>query len=422
MANSDRLRIAIIGAGISGLVAARGLDPHHDVTIFEAESRPGGHTHTVPVDDPAGPLAVDTGFIIFNEHNYPRFSRLLAQLGIDAQPTDMSFSVRSDRDAVEWCGSDNLNRVFGQRRNLLRPRFWRMLSDILRFARDADAVLANPDDQRTIGEFAEQQGYGHGFIHHYLLPMGASLWSCPERRFANFPVRFVIEFMNHHCLLHIRNRPQWQTIPGGSRRYVDALVAQLAGTLHLATPVRAVRRSTAGVEVETDTDRQHFDEVVFACHADQALAMLDDADATERELLGAFPYEQNEAILHNDIRVLPRERRCWAAWNHRAAVDGTSTRVSATYNMNILQSLPARETWCVTLNDDREIDPARIVQRIPWTHPLFTHSRGQAQARHGEMIRRNRASWCGAYWGYGFHEDGAASAAAVLAGYGVDAP
>lgn len=433
MNRDPRLRIAVIGAGISGLVAARGLDGYHDVTLFEAEPRPGGHTHTVDVDDPAGPLAVDTGFIIFNAYNYPRFTRLLQALDIASQPTDMSFSVRCDRDDLEWCGSGRLNQIFGQRRNLLRPRFWRMLGDILRFAREARGVINDASERRTIGEFAADRGYGHGFVHHYLLPMGASLWSCPEQRFADFPVRFVAEFMDHHCLLDINGRPQWQTIPGGSRRYVDALLAQFNGDLRLGTPVLSIRRRdtggpdtdstpAAGVAITTAHGVEHFDEAILACHADQSLTLVHDADATERELLAAFPFEANEAILHTDIRVLPRRRRCWAAWNHRAAADGEGTRVSATYNMNILQSLDAHETWCLTLNDDRDIDPTRIARRIPWSHPLFTLDRGRAQDRHAEMIRRNRLSWCGAWWGWGFHEDGVASATRVLAAFGLDGP
>lgn len=416
------MKIAVVGAGVAGLVTARGLAARHDVTLYEAQAQAGGHTHTVVVDDPAGPLAVDTGFIIFNRYNYPRFSRLLDNLGVVAQQTDMSFSVRSDRDDLEWCGCGQLNRVFGQRRNLLRPPFWRMLSDILRFAREAPAVIADTEEQRTVGEFAAARSYGHGFVHHYLLPMGASLWSCPERRFADFPIRFVAEFMAHHCLLDIYNRPQWLTVQGGSARYVDAILDAFPGQTRLATPIHGIERTAQGVAVTTASERVVYDEVVVACHADQALAMVADADAVERELLGAFPYERNEAILHTDTRVLPRRRRCWAAWNHRAAVDGDGTRVAATYNMNMLQSLPAQLTWCVTLNDDRLIDPARIERRVTWSHPLFTRNRGQAQDRHNEVIRRRGLSYCGAYWGWGFHEDGVASAARVLAGFGLDGP
>lgn len=416
------LKVAVIGAGISGLVVARGLDTAHDVTLFEAEPRAGGHACSVTVEDPAGPMAIDTGFIIFNRTNYPRFARLLDDLGIASQPTDMSFSVRSDHDDVEWCGSGELNRIFGQRRNLVRPRFWRMLVDIVRFGRDARRVLADSTDQRTIGEFAAARGYGYAFIDHYLLPMGASLWSCPEARFAHFPVRFVAAFMDQHGLLDLWQRPQWRSLPGGSRVYVERLLAALRGEVRLGEAVQQVRRSPTGIEVDSIGGRTSFDEAVLACHADQALALLAAPEPTERELLQAFPYEANEAILHHDPAALPRRQRCWAAWNHRAAADREGSRVAVTYNMNILQSLPAQWTWCVTLNDDREIDPTRIIQRMRWSHPLQTATAAAARARHPELIRRRRISYCGAYWGCGFHEDGVASATRVLEGFGLEGP
>jgi len=416
------LRIAVVGAGISGLVAARGLDGHHEVTLFEASERPGGHTNTIEVDDPAGPTAVDTGFIIFNRRNYPRFSRLLRALDVPSRPTAMTFSLRCDRDDVEWCGSGSLNAVFGQRRNLVRAGFWRMLADILRFGRDARDLLADRAEARSVARFAADAGYGHGFVNHYLLPMGASLWSCPERRFGEFPARFVAEFMDHHGLLDMFGRPQWRTIAGGSRRYVDALLTAFGGQLALATPVTSLRRERDAVELVTPAGSARFDEVVLACHADQALAMMSDADSTERELLSAFPYEDNEAVLHHDTGVLPRRRRCWAAWNHRAAADGDGDQVAVTYNMNILQGLTTRRTWCVTLNDRGQVAPERVERRIRYAHPLYTTGRVDAQARHGEMLRRRRTSFCGAYWGYGFHEDGVASASAVLAAYGLEGP
>ena len=418
-----RSRIAVVGAGVSGLVAADLLQRRHEVTLFEAEPRPGGHTHTCEVDDPAGRLAVDTGFIVFNERNYPLFTRLLAELGIESQPTDMTFSVRDDRSGLEWTGSDSLNQVFGQRRNLLRPAFWRMLADILRFGREAEAVIDEPDDTRSVLEFARARGYGPLFVDSYLLPMGASLWSCPTRRFGDFPIRFVAEFMQQHALLQIHGRPQWRTIRGGSRRYVDALLERFGGTLRLGSPIHSVRRRPERVELTTDTT-ESFDEVVLACHADQALALLgDDADRLERSVLAAFPYQENEAILHCDERVLPRTRRCWAAWNHRARTDGADrTAVSVSYNMNILQRLPAQRTWSVTLNDDADIDPERIARRIRYSHPLYTSGRAAAQARHPELTRRNRTSFCGAYWGYGFHEDGVRSGVAVARAFGIEGP
>ena len=415
-------RIAVVGAGVSGLVTAMLLDRRHDVRVFEAASRLGGHTHTIEVEDPRGPRAVDTGFIVFNERNYPLFTRVLAHLGIESQPTDMSFSVRCDATGLEWAGSSSLNTVFGQRRNLARPTFWGMLRDIRRFGREAPAVLADPNDARSVSAFAAERGYRRAFVEHYLLPLGASLWSCPERRFAGFPVRFVVEFLGHHGMLQLGGRPQWRTVRGGSRRYVDAIRDRLHNPVRLASPVRAVRRRAGRVELHTDTATETYDQVVLACHADQALALLGDAaTTTEREVLAAFPYEDNEAVLHTDTRALPRTRRCWAAWNHRRPSTPTG-RVSVTYNMNILQRLDAAETWCVTLNDAGNIDPARVARRIRYAHPLYTHDRGRAQARHTELIAQAGVSCCGAYWGYGFHEDGVRSAVAVARVLGGEAP
>ncbi len=421
MTPTKRQRVAVVGGGVSGLVCAWLLDAGHDVTLYEADTRIGGHTHTHEVDDPNGPLAVDSGFIVYNEHNYPLFSRLLERLGIASQPTSMSFSVSDRRSGLEWAGSPSLNTVFGQRRNLASPHFWGMLRDIVRFGREAPAVLRDPDDSRTVAEFARERGYGHAFVEHYLLPLGASLWSCPDRRFAGFPIRFVAEFLQHHRMLGLGGRPQWRTVTGGSCRYVDALLARLAATVHAGTPVRAVRRTARGVNVVTDAVDAAYDEVVLACHADQALALLgEEATATEHEVLGAFPYQPNDAVLHSDVRVLPRTRRCWAAWNHRVA--GDDGQVAISYNMNILQRLPARETWCVTLNDDGRIDPDRVVARTRYDHPLYTPARATAQGRHGELLRAHRTSFCGAYWGYGFHEDGVRSAARVAAAFGEHGP
>ncbi|MEX2575850.1 MAG: FAD-dependent oxidoreductase [Halofilum sp. (in: g-proteobacteria)] len=416
-------RIAVIGAGISGLVVADRLDRDHDVTLIEADTRPGGHTHTVEVDDPRGPLAIDTGFIVFNEHNYPCFSDLLDELGIASQPTDMSFSVRCDRSGLEWAGSHSLDTVFGQRRNLVRPSFWRMLVDILRFGREAERILSEEgNDDLSVRQFAARGGYGEAFVEHYLLPLGASLWSCPSERFGDFPVRFVIEFLDQHGMLRMTGRPAWRTVRGGARRYVDALLARWRGALRLGEPVRAVRRHAEHVEVTTPTGTERFDEVVLACHADQALELLgEDASRAERELLGAFPYTRNEALLHTDTGTLPRTCRCWAAWNHRRPTDPDAP-APVTYNMNILQRLPAAQTWCLTLDGADYVDPARVVRRIEYHHPQYTPARAAAQARHHELIRTHRTSFCGAYWGFGFHEDGVRSGLAVADAFAEPAP
>ncbi|MEF8793090.1 NAD(P)/FAD-dependent oxidoreductase [Thiohalorhabdus sp.] len=407
-------RIAVVGAGVSGLVAADRLSRHHQVTLFEAESRPGGHTHTVTVDAAEGPHRVDTGFIVFNPANYPRFTALLDELGIGSRPSEMSFSVRCDRTGVEWAGADSLNRVFGQRRNLVRPGFYRLLADLVRFAPAARAVAAEPDDHRTVGQFVAENRFGRSFVDHYLLPLGAALWSCPTGRFAEFPIRFVAEFLANHGMLEpLGARPQWRTVVGGSDRYVDALLARFPGGLRLGTPIRRVHRSEQEVVVaRQDGGSECFDEVVLACHADQALGLLDRPTETEQKVLGAFPYEANEAVLHTDTSVLPRAQRTWAAWNYRRPAVGEDG-VSVTYNMNILQGLAAREVYCVTLNEGGEVTSDRIIARMTYHHPLFTSERARAQARHPDLLRAHRTSFCGAYWGYGFHEDGVRSALAV---------
>ncbi len=411
-------RIAVVGAGVSGLVAAYVLAQRHEVVVFEAEACAGGHAHTITVDDPAGPVALDTGFLVFNPSHYPLFSRLLDRVGIASQATEMSFSVRDDRSGLEWAGSPSLNSVFGQRRNLLRPSFWRMLADIVAFGRDGRRIAADPDEDRDVATFATERGYSRAFVERYLLPLGASLWSCPENAFARFPIRFVAEFLHHHHMLDLTGRPPWRSIPGGSRRYVEALCERSAARLHLATPVHAIARRDDGVAVTTADSTQRFDEVVLAVHADQALELLgEDADATERDILAAFPYQVNDAVVHCDTSVLPRQRRCWAAWNHWRPADDRGG-ISVTYNLNRLQRLDARHTWCVTLNAGAAVDPSRIAARLRYHHPMFTRDRRSAQARHDELIRHRGVSYCGAYWGFGFHEDGVRSACAVAAAFG----
>ncbi|HEX7047486.1 MAG TPA: FAD-dependent oxidoreductase [Gammaproteobacteria bacterium] len=420
--NDGRLNIAVIGSGISGLVSAHRLARHHNVTLYEADERVGGHTHTVMVNADDGRHAVDTGFIVFNPENYPLFTRLLDELGVASRVSEMSFSVRDDASGIEWCGCGSLNRIFGQRRNVMRPAFHRMLVDIARFGRDARVLLRDSGDRRSIGEFLRTGKYSTAFSEHYLMPLGAALWSCPEGDFTAFPVRFVAEFLdNHHMLDPLGNRPAWRTVTGGSQRYVDALLKRFNGTLRTGAPVRTVQRSLAQVRIVTVDGKAHgYDEVVIACHADQALRLLEQPTAAERKTLAAFPYTANEAVLHTDVRVLPHSRRTWGAWNVRRHADGTRN-VAITYNMNILQGLETKDTWCVTLNDTASIAKERIVRKINYRHPRFTLARDEAQARHRDLIRNNRTSFCGAYWGFGFHEDGVRSAHAVIDAFGMRA-
>ncbi len=411
------MKVAIIGAGISGLVTAHLLAPEHDLIIFEAGDYPGGHTNTVDVELDGQRLAVDTGFIVFNELNYPNFVRLLDDLGVASQPSSMSFSVRCDQTGLEYNGT-SLNRLFAQRRNLFRPWFHRMVADILRFNREAPKLLSEDAADLTVEAFLAEGRYGPHFAEHYLVPMGSAIWSCPAQRFREFPIRFVVEFFDHHRMLSVSGRPLWRVIKGGSRSYVQALIRPFANRIRLGCAVRAVSRHSDAVEIIDSTGRtERFDQVILACHADQALALLQDPSPLEREVLSSFPYQENEAVLHTDASVLPRRRRAWAAWNyHRRAGRGDS--IAVTYNMNILQSLPSEQVVCVTLNEEQDIDPRRVIDRFTYHHPVYTARGVAARQRHHELIDVNRTSYCGAYWGYGFHEDGVNSALAVSRAFG----
>jgi predicted NAD/FAD-binding protein len=417
------MKIAVVGAGVSGLVTAYLLSRQHEVTLYEAGSYLGGHTHTVPVVLDGRSYAIDTGFVVFNDRTYPGFIRLLERLGVASQPTTMSFSVTCEESGLEYNGT-SLNRLFAQRRNLLRPSFHRMVRDILRFNRRGPEESARMNGS-SVGEFLAAHDYGDEFARHYFVPMGAAIWSCPPRAFLAFPVRFVMEFLANHGLLQVHGRPTWRVVRQGSAQYVEALTQSFrngsggrsAVTVHLDTPVSAVRRLATGVLVTTRTSAVAFDEAVLACHSDQALAMVCDPDEVERGLLRAFPYQENEGVLHTDARALPATRRAWAAWNYRVPA-ASQAAVSVTYNMNILQRLQATRQFCVSLNPNGSLDPASVLERFTYHHPLFTSARDAAQARHGEVIRRRGLSFCGAYWGYGFHEDGVNSALAVARAFG----
>jgi uncharacterized protein len=413
------MRIAVVGAGVSGLVSAYLLSRRHEVTVFEAGAYAGGHTNTVDVDLDGERHAVDTGFIVFNHRTYPIFTRLLDTLGVRSKESSMSFSVRCERTGLEYNGT-SINTLFAQRRNVLRPSFHRMVLDILRFNRSGAGAAAGVPDA-TVGQFLATQSYGPRFRDHYLVPMGAAIWSCPPSAFLAFPMRFVMDFFDNHGMLQVNGRPVWRVIAGGSARYVDALMRGFSSSIRLNAPVRGIRRHADGVDVRTDGRVERFDEVVVACHSDQALGMLDDPGTDERRLLGAFPYQTNVATLHTDTGTLPRRRRAWAAWNYRipaAPQAAVQADVDVTYNMNILQGLQARRTFCVTLNGDTGIDSSSVLRRFTYHHPLYTTARDVAQREHDTVIRRNRTSFCGAYWGYGFHEDGVRSAVQVCRAFG----
>lgn len=411
MNRSNAKRIAVIGTGISGLVAAEQLHQTHDVTIFEADNRVGGHTNTIKVDLDGRHYRVDTGFIVYNEKNYPRFTKLLARLDVATKPTSMSFSVRDDAADLEYNGT-SLNKLFAQRRNLVRPSFLRMLREIGRFNRDAPLLLDQPADGGgpTVADYLQKGNYSSEFVAHYLVPLGTALWSVPSDLFRAFPMRFVVAFLQNHCMLQVGGRPQWRVVDGGSREYVKKLISGFHDRISLSTPIESVRRTDVGVQLRTGQgDVESFDHVVIACHADQALRMLTDSTQNERDVLSAFPYQPNTAILHTDASVLPHRKRAWASWNARLP-QREGDGIAVTYNMNMLQSITSEHTFCVTLNEQSLIDKSKIIRRIKYHHPTYTPRQADMQGRHADLACANNTSFCGAYWGYGFHEDGVRSA------------
>ncbi len=410
------MKVAIVGAGISGLTVASRLHPEHDIQVFEAASHIGGHTHTVRVESPEGAYDVDTGFVVFNQHTYPEFCALLERLGVASHSTRMGFSVTDRRSGLEY-GGESLDAVFAQRRNLLRPSFLRMISDILRFNREAPTLVAGAYANATLGELCDGAGFSAAFRDQYLVPMGAAIWSSSEHTMREFPAAFFVRFFRNHGLLEPPARqPRWRVVTGGSHAYVRALMAPFVDRVHASTPVLQVRRVAEGVGVRLSDGFQRFDEVVFATHADQTLRLLADATPLEREVLGAFPYQGNSAVLHTDTRVLPRRRRAWASWNYHVPT-AIGAPVSVTYNMSMLQGLATPEPFLVTLNDSGTIAPERVIRRMDFDHPIFTRDSLAAQARHHEVSGTDRVHFCGAYWRNGFHEDGVVSGLAVAAAF-----
>lgn len=408
------MRIAVVGAGISGLCVAYRLRGLQDVTVFEAGDYVGGHTNTVPVTEERQTLAVDTGFIVFNDRTYPNFCQLLRDLDVESQPSDMSFSVRCDRTGLEYAGT-GWNGLLAQRLNLFRPRFWRLLSDWRRFGRESQLLLKDSAESLTVGEFFREHSYSREFREQYFYPMGSAVWSCPHERLEQFPMRFIVNFYNQHGLLTLDDPPIWRVVRGGSQQYVAALTKQLPRAVQLNSAVQHVVRLPGGnVRLEfRDRPPQEFEHVVLACHADQALRMLGaDATPVERELLSAFPYEKNVAVLHTDTSVLPRRRRAWASWNYHIPRE-PSERATVTYHMNRLQGLNSQHEYCVTLNEEARIRPEHVLRYFTYHHPVFSLSRMSAQRRHRELIDHQGLSFCGAYWGSGFHEDGVNSGLAV---------
>lgn len=416
-------RIAIVGAGISGLSTAWYLSKAgHQVDVFEANDYLGGHTCTIPVSRPHGDYAIDVGFIVFNDRTYPNYLRLLEELGLQGQPTPMGFAVSDEKNGLEYCG-DGLGGMFAQKRNLLNFSHWLFIRDILRFNKQAPALLNSVKGDLPLGQYLREQGYGERFARDYILAMGGAIWSCSLEQMEVFPARFFIRFFQNHGLLSLNDRPQWFVVPGGSNQYVKPLVDGCNATFHTRTPVQSIRRGSAGVGVEAGVGvtvtvggtERHYDQVVLACHSDQALALLSDPDEREEANLSQLGYQDNEVVLHTDTALLPRRERVWSSWNAMLYAQDQE-RVQVTYNMNILQGIAAPETFCVTLNASDRIDTKKVLARYHFAHPLFTP---QTVAAREQLLKDNgkNATWfAGAWCRNGFHEDGVVSALNVVAG------
>jgi len=435
-------KIAIIGSGISGLTAGFLLHRLHDITLFEAAPALGGHTATVDVTQGGRNYAVDTGFIVFNDRTYPNFLKLLARIGVASEPAEMSFSVKSP-EGLEYNGH-NLDTLFAQRSNLLSPRFYRFVAEILRFNRQAQAWLGEqksagqtpadspePTDSHepadspeptnslelTLGAFLQAGGFSDYFARHYILPMGAAIWSSTLADMRAFPLGFFLRFFQNHGLLDVANRPQWYVIPGGSREYLGPLTSGWQQQIRLACPVQGIRRVADGVVIQSPRGEEHFDEVILACHSDQALRLLQDASAREQAILGAMPYQANEVWLHTDVNCLPARRKAWASWNYQLDTD-EQARPLVSYNMNILQGLDSPSPFCVSLNPAGKVDESQVLRRFVYDHPVFNLASIQAQKARADICGQDHTHFCGAYWYNGFHEDGVRSALDVAERFG----
>jgi uncharacterized protein len=411
------MRIAVVGSGIAGLASAWLLSRHHEVTLFEANDYLGGHTHTHDIELGGRHYAVDTGFIVHNPVHYPLLTRLFDELGVASQPTTMSFAVHNEASGLEY-NATSLDALFCQRRNLLSPRFIGMVRDLFRFYGEAPALLDGPHPGPTLGYWLAEHRYGAAFRDEHLVPMASALWSSPPEQILAFPARYLVQFMANHQMLQVAGRPEWRVVRGGSTSYVRAMRQRWKVRERLGTPVRDIRRDMLGVTVTSEAGSERFDQVVLACHSDQALVLLADASERERAILGAIPYQANDVVLHTDATLLPRQRKAWAAWNAFIPREpGAPCTVS--YCMNLLQSLDAPEPFVVTLNRSEAIDPAKVLRRMRYHHPVYTHASVAARRRKAEIQGVNRTWFAGAYWGWGFHEDGMRSAVEVAAAFDV---
>jgi predicted NAD/FAD-binding protein len=411
------MKISIIGGGISGLTTAHLLCGEHEITLFEANDYPGGHTNTLDVSHEGTNYAVDTGFIVFNDRTYPNFIKLLDRLGVASQPSVMSFSAVCETTGLQYRAS-NLDSLFAQRKNLLSLPFWRMLLEIFRFNRSSAELYGSSDLGLTLGDYLRASGYSPLFIEKFLVPMGAAVWSADPAQFLSFPAAAFVRFFTNHGMLNVLDQPAWRVVAGGSRQYVAPLIRPFRDRIRLSTPVERVQRLGGRVMVTPrGGGSEEFDHVVLACHSDQALAMLADPSDAERELLGAIPYQKNDTVLHSDSRLLPSIPAVRASWNCLLPRRQQGS-VVLTYWMNLLQTIHAPLNFCVTLNSPEAIDPEEIIRRLVYHHPVYSSAAFEAQKRRDEISGVNRTSYCGAYWGWGFHEDGVNSALAVCRQFG----
>ena len=415
----EKQRIAIIGSGISGLTTAYLLHKSHEITLFEANDYIGGHTHTVKVAQGEQSYDIDTGFIVCNDRNYPNFLKLMDKLNIAMQPTEMSFSVRNNPLGLEYNGH-NLNTLFSQRRNLLRPKFYRLIRDILYFNKAAKkAIEEGVAENITLDTFVNQQSLSDIFKNNYLLPMAAAIWSCSMEQAGEFPLQFFLKFFLNHGLLDIKNRPQWYAVKGGSKAYIDPMTSGFKDQIRLSTPVNSVVRDDSWIEVNHATGKETFDQLVFACHSDQALDLLKNASIEEKAILGELLYQQNDVILHSDASLMPKKSLSWASWNFLAGEQEHNDPTLVTYYMNILQGIASDQPFLVSLNARHKIDPEKIIGEYDYTHPVYSVAGMKAQSRRNEISGVGRIHYCGAYWYNGFHEDGVRSALDIGEKFGV---
>ena len=412
------MKIAIVGSGISGLVAAHLLHPRHEICVYEASDRIGGHTHTVDIDFAGERHSIDTGFIVYNEATYPNFVRLLEKLGVETQPSQMSFGLSCERTGLEW-GSRGLRSLFAQPSNLLNASFRQMLIDFVRFNREAPRLLDAPAEKATLGDYLQGAGYSDAFIDHYVIPMGAAIWSADPRKFLEIPAVTFVRFFQNHGMLETNPSLPWRVIRGGSARYIEKLVAPFVDRIRVACPVRSVRRCADRVQILSSAGLEDFDHVIFATHSDQALGLIEDLSTLERAVLGSIKYQHNDVALHTDTTLMPRNRHAWASWNYRVPLCSQG-RALLTYDMTRLQSLPSHHRFLVTLNGNDRIDPAKVLRRFVYHHPVFDRDAIAAQTHRAKISGPSRTHFCGAYWGYGFHEDGVKSAIEACEPFGVE--